>query len=114
MVFRLRLEGDGLQAVESSTADEAWQRIGEGGVSAAVLDVALSGTTMSGDDVLARIASAFPGMAVVVLGVKDEQQADGLSRTHQRLQCLQSPAAPDMVARVVKELLNPQWVARRP
>ena len=63
---------------------------------------------------LDRIAFAFPGMAVVVLGVKDDPNAEQLCRTHQRLQCAQSPAAPDMVARVVQELLNPQWVARRP
>ena len=112
MVFRLRLEGDGFEMVECSTADEAWQQIEEGGVSVTILDVALSGTTMSGADVISRVASAFPGMAVVVLGVKDEQQAEQIRRTHQRLRCLESPAASDMVARAVKELLNPQGVAR--
>ncbi|MCY3017736.1 MAG: response regulator, partial [Planctomycetota bacterium] len=114
MVFRLRLEGDGLQVFECGTADDAWQRIKVGGVSVTILDMALPGESMSGADVLSMIASSSPGMAVVVLGVKDEQEAERLRRTHRRLRCLESPAAPDMVARVVKELLNPQGVARRP
>ncbi|MCY3017730.1 MAG: response regulator [Planctomycetota bacterium] len=108
MVFRLRLEGNGFQVVECGTADEAWQRIEAGGVSVTILDIALPGESMSGADVISRITSTSPGMAVVVLGVKDEAWADHLRRTLQRSQYLESPAPADRVARAVKELLSPQ------
>jgi len=94
MVFRLRLEGDGFQVVECSTADEARQRIEEGGVSVTILDVALSGTTMSGADVISRVASTFPRMAVVVLGVKDEQQADGSAHAPEGCSAFRAPPRP--------------------
>jgi hypothetical protein len=75
--------------------------------------MALSGTSLSATDVLSMIASS-PRMAVVALGVKDERQAEQLRRAHRRPQCLASPAAPNVVVCVVRELLNPHGVARRP
>jgi len=103
MVFRLRIEEAGFTTVECGTGDEAWERIQQGGVALAVLDMKMPG--LHGLEVLANIADKCPGLPVVICSAYDQLQDEFVVRSYPRLKYLVKPLAPEKLVGAIKELL---------
>jgi len=103
MVFRLRLEEAGFSTVEVGTGTEAWERIQQGGIAAAVLDMKMPG--LHGLEVLSHIADKQLGLPIVICTAYDQLEDEFIVQTYPKLKYLVKPIAPEMLVNSIKELL---------
>ena len=104
MVFRLRMEESGLTVVECSDGTEAWERIQQGDISLAVLDMKMPG--LHGLEVLSRMADKQFRIPVIVCSAYDQLKDEFVVQTYPRLRYLVKPVAPEQLVGSIKELLN--------
>ena len=104
MVFRLRMEEAGLNVVEASDGTEAWERIQQGDVSLAVLDMKMPG--LHGLEVLSRMADKQCRIPVIVCSAYDQLKDEFVVQTYPRLRYLVKPVAPEQLVGSIKELLQ--------
>jgi CheY-like chemotaxis protein len=103
MVFRLRLEEAGFTTIEVGTGTEAWERIQQGGLAAAVLDMKMPG--LHGLEVLSHIADKQLGLPVVICTAYDQLEDEFIVQTYPKLKYLVKPIAPETLVNSIKELL---------
>jgi len=104
MVFRMRLEEAGMSPIEVGTGTEAWEKIQQGGLSAAVLDMKMPG--LHGLEVLSHMADKGIQLPVVVCTAYDQLEDEFVVQTHPRLKYLVKPIAPETMIRALRELLG--------
>jgi DNA-binding NtrC family response regulator len=109
MVFRIRIEEAGYEAVECGTGDEAWERIRQGGVALAVLDMKMPG--LHGLEVLSNISDKCPGLPVVICTAYDQLREEYAVKTFPNLRYLVKPIAPQSLVEAIGELLAPKNTA---
>ncbi|HLX60069.1 MAG TPA: response regulator [Planctomycetota bacterium] len=106
MVFRLRMEESGLTVVECQDGTEAWERIQQGDISLAVLDMKMPG--LHGLEVLSRMADKQYRIPVIVCSAYDQLKDEFVVQTYPRLRYLVKPVAPEQLVGSIKELLVKQ------
>jgi CheY-like chemotaxis protein len=103
MVFRLRMEESGLTVIECADGTEAWDRIQQGDISLAVLDMKMPG--LHGLEVLSRMADKQFRIPVIVCSAYDQLKDEFIVQTYPRLRYLVKPVAPEQLVGSIKELL---------
>ena len=106
MVFRLRMEESGLTVVECADGTEAWDRIQQGDIALAVLDMKMPG--LHGLEVLSRMADKQFRIPVIVCSAYDQLKDEFVVQTYPRLRYLVKPVAPEQLVGSIKELLVKQ------
>ena len=106
MVFRLRLEEAGYAVVEMGDGQEAWDRLQQGGIALAVLDMKMPG--LHGLEVLSRMVDKQINIPVIVCSAYDQLENEFVVQTHPRLKYLVKPVPPDALVAKVRELLMPR------
>ena len=104
MVFRIRIEEAGYATVDFGDGTAAWERIQQGGVALAVLDMKMPG--LHGLEVLANIADKCPGLPVVICTAYDQMQDEQIVKSYSRLKFLVKPVAPEALVKAIGELLG--------
>ncbi|HEY3324841.1 MAG TPA: response regulator [Planctomycetota bacterium] len=104
MVFRMRLEDAGFATVEFDNGISAWERLQQGGVALAVLDMKMPG--LHGLEVLTRISDKQLGIPVVVCTAYDQLEDEFIVQTYPKLKYMTKPIAPDKLVQAVKDLLG--------
>ena len=108
MVFRLRMEESGMNVIVCADGTEAWQRIQQGEISLAVLDMKMPG--LHGLEVLSRMADKQYRIPVIVCSAYDQLKDEFVVQTYPRLRYLVKPVAPEQLVGSIKELLVKQNV----
>jgi CheY-like chemotaxis protein len=103
MVFRLRMEESGMNVIECADGTEAWDRIQQGDISLAVLDMKMPG--LHGLEVLSRMADKQFRIPVIVCSAYDQLKDEFIVQTYPRLRYLVKPVAPEQLVGSIKELL---------
>lgn len=103
MVFRLRMEESGLSVVECADGTEAWDRIQQGDISLAVLDMKMPG--LHGLEVLSRMADKQFRIPVIVCSAYDQLKDEFVVQTYPKLRYLVKPVAPEQLVGSIKDLL---------
>jgi CheY-like chemotaxis protein len=103
LVFRLRLEEAGFSTVEVGSGTEAWDRIQQGGLAAAVLDMKMPG--LHGLDVLSRVSDKKLGLPIVICTAYDQLDEEYVVKTYAKLKYLVKPIAPETLVSAVKDLV---------
>ena len=106
MVFRLRMEESGMTVVECADGTEAWDRIQQGDITLAVLDMKMPG--LHGLEVLSRMADKQFRIPVIVCSAYDQLKDEFVVQTYPRLRYLVKPVAPEQLVGSIKELLVKQ------
>lgn len=104
MVFRLRMEESGLSVIECADGTEAWERIQQGDISLAVLDMKMPG--LHGLEVLSRMADKQYRIPVIVCSAYDQLKDEFVVQTYPKLRYLVKPVAPEQLVGSIKDLLQ--------
>jgi CheY-like chemotaxis protein len=106
MVFRLRLEAAGYIVVEMGDGQEAWDRLQQGGIALAVLDMKMPG--LHGLEVISRMTDKQIDIPVIVCTAYDQLENEFVVQTHRKLKYLTKPVPPDTLVSTVRQLLMPK------
>jgi len=103
MIYKIKLEERGYRVIEAADGNEAWNRISEGLVGAAIMDMKMPG--MHGLDVMQRMVDAGMALPVVVCSAYDQLQDEFVVATYPRFKYLVKPVSADDLIAALEELI---------
>ncbi len=104
MVFRLRLEDAGYTVVECSEGADAWDKIQNSVVNAAVLDMKMPG--LHGLEILSKMADKQMQLPVVICTAYDQLENEFVVQKYPHLRYLVKPIAPEKLVSAINELMG--------